>query len=62
MAAELDPANSLRLAKILGRKSPYVEFPLAGHNVQQYGEWAASTLVWFITHPRRVVDATCTSG
>lgn len=57
----VDPADSKRLSRKLGRWSQYLEFPLAGHNVQQYGECAADTLVQFVTHPKRVVGATCTT-
>lgn len=56
------PEWSETLSTRLGPRAQYIEFPMAGHNVQEYGDCAIQTLVQFITHPNKAVDTSCIRG
>jgi pimeloyl-ACP methyl ester carboxylesterase len=56
------PEWSLELSQRLGDRSQYLEFPMAGHWVQEYGQCAIDTLTAFFAEPGQPVDASCIGG
>jgi len=56
------PEWSLELSQRLGNRSQHLEFPTAGHWVQENGPCAIDTLTAFVADPRQPVDASCIGG
>lgn len=53
------PEGSRDLAERLGPRAQYLEFPLYGHQILDYGECSTEVLAQFVNDPTSPVDATC---